>query len=71
VAETLDDAMALIAEVARVVPTMHAIFFCPLRSSELFRAALAMGCRVGKVMNLMSLGPYEEPDGIWMPSIGY
>jgi hypothetical protein len=41
----------------------------PARSGELYRRALAAGHRNRKVMNLMALGPYEEPRGTWIPSV--
>lgn len=64
VAETDDDALALIRRAA-------APFFCLLPCASLYRKALAAGCRTRKVMNLMALGPYEAPEGVWMPSVGY
>ena len=49
---------------------------CPLRRSaqaivDVYRKFLAAGFRNRKVMNLMTLGPYDEPEGAWMPSVGY
>jgi hypothetical protein len=40
-----------------------------MRSGELYRRALAAGHRNRKVMNLMALGPYEDPQGTWVPSV--
>jgi hypothetical protein len=37
----------------------------------LYRAVLKSGCRLSKVMNLMALGPYEDPTPVWMPSIAF
>jgi hypothetical protein len=71
VAETNDDAMALIGETARRLAPEFARFFCPLDEAELFRAALVSGCRTIKVMNLMTMGPYEPPRGVWLPSVLY
>lgn len=71
IAEKEADALALIGEAARQVPQEHASFFCPLTSGEFFRAALKAGCRLRKVVNYMTLGPFPKPEGIWMPSIGY
>ena len=71
VAETEEDALALIAESARRVPPEFARFFCPLREANLYRNALKEGHRAIKVMNLMAMGPYEPPDEVWMPSIAY
>jgi predicted N-acetyltransferase YhbS len=69
IAETEDDALALIGEAARRLPPPSACFFCPLSEASFFRQAMKAGCRVIKVMNYMALGPYESPDEVWMPSI--
>ncbi len=66
VAESEDDMLALLAGVGATVPESHSIV--PLRSGELYRRALAAGHRNSKVMNLMALGPYEEPQGAYCPS---
>ena len=73
VAETDDDMLALMSEAAR-----HAAggpfpvrMICPLTQGGLFRGALAAGHRLKKMMNLMALGPYEEPEGAWLPSVLY
>ena len=71
VAETDTDALALIGEAARQAPPPFALFFCPLTSTDFFRASLKAGHRLRKIMTLMTKGPYERPQGIWMPSIGY
>ena len=67
VAETDDDMLALLAGTGTAVPDAHA--FVPLRSGELYRRALAAGHRNIKVMNLMALGPYDEPQGTYCPSV--
>ena len=36
-----------------------------MRQGDLYRRALAAGHRNRKVMNLMALGPYEEPQGTY------
>jgi GNAT superfamily N-acetyltransferase len=71
VAETEEDLLALIGAAARRVPAENARFFCPLSEASLFRKALQAGCRAIKTMNLMTLGPYEAPEGAWLPSILY
>lgn len=71
VAETPDDAVALATQAARLIPHERARSLCPLDDGPLFRAFLKAGCRTVKMMNLMALGPYEEPDSVWMPSILY
>ena len=71
VAETEDDAAALVGEMARRLPPAAARFFCPVREAGFFRRVLRMGCRTIKVWTLMTLGPYEPPREVWMPSVLY
>ena len=71
VAETEEDALALVGEAARHLPPEAARFFCPLSEGSFYRKALQAGCRAIKVMNYMTLGPYEHPDEVWMPSVLY
>jgi len=70
VAESEEDALVLVHEAARI-QSARIRFFCPLSEASLFRQMLRAGCRVRKVMTLMSIGPYEEPDVVWMPSVIY
>jgi len=67
VAETNDDMLALLAGSAATIP--DAVSLIPLRNGELYRRALAAGHRNRKVMNLMALGPYEEPQGTFCSSV--
>lgn len=46
-------------------------FNIPSRNSELFRWCLSMGFVVQQSLTLMSMGYYEEPNGYWLPSIGF
>jgi hypothetical protein len=71
VAETEEDALALVGEAARRLPPEFARFFCPLSESSFYRKALQAGCRTIKVMNYMTLGPYERPEEVWIPSVLY
>jgi predicted N-acetyltransferase YhbS len=71
VAETDEDALALVGEAARRLPPENAKFFCPLREAGLYRKSLKKRHRAIKVMNLMSFGPYEPPDDVWMCSVLY
>lgn len=71
VAETEDDMLALVREAARQMPRDFHRVLCPLTEGSLYRRFLAAGFRNIKVMNLMAIGPYEEPDGVWMPSVRY
>jgi hypothetical protein len=70
VARTEEDAFALIAEVSRTMPHL-AKYFCPLSQARFYRESLKRGYRAVKVMNLMSIGHYDPPDEIWMPSVLY
>ncbi len=70
-AESEDDLVALAQHAATEVPAEIARCFCPMREGELYRKFLAAGFRNRKVMNLMTIGPYDEPEGCWMPSVGY
>ena len=69
VAETDDDMLALLAGHGAAVPDAHS--FLPLRNGELYRRALAAGHHNQKVMNLMALGPYEDPQGTYVPSVNF
>lgn len=69
VAETEEDAVVLAQQASRNVPPDFRRIFCPLTSGSLYRRFLAAGFRNRKVMNLMAIGPYEEPDGVWTPSV--
>lgn len=71
VAESEDDACAMVGEMARRLPPQEARFFCPVDQANFFRAVLKMGCRSIKVFTLMTLGPYEPPRQVWMPSVLY
>ena len=68
VAETSDDLRALIGA-ADDYGTPG--FLVPLHDGELLRWCLGHGLKVFFVLNLMSLGLYEEPQGAYMPSVGY
>lgn len=71
VAETEDDMVSLVREAARQMPLEFHRVLCPLTEGSLYRKLLAAGARNIKMMNLMALGPYEPPDGVWLPSILY
>ncbi|HMD48644.1 MAG TPA: GNAT family N-acetyltransferase [Bryobacteraceae bacterium] len=71
VAETEDDAVAIAGQAARLGPPYRPYCFCPLDQGSLFRAFLGTGARTVKVMNLMTIGPYEAPQPVWMPSVMY
>jgi GNAT superfamily N-acetyltransferase len=68
VGETTDDVRALIA----AAPSFSGPgFLLPIRNAKLFRWALEHGLRVVQPMTLMTLGPYREPQGAFLPSILY
>ena len=68
VAETRDDLIALIG----AAPDYGTPgFLVPLADTELFRWCLAHGLKVFFVLNMMTLGLYQEPRGAYMPSVGY
>ena len=71
VAESEADAVAMACQAARHVPQESACCFCPLDEASLLRAFLKAGCRTIKMLNLMAMGPYEEPSAVWMPSVLY
>ena len=71
VAESEDIMVELVLAAMGEAPPPAQVFFCPLIEGSLYRRFLAAGCRNRKVMNLMALGPYEEPQGVWLPSVGY
>ena len=68
VAETNDDLRALICE-AEDFGTPG--FLVPLSNNDLFRWCLDRGLRVFFVLNMMTIGLYQEPEGAYMPSVGY
>jgi GNAT superfamily N-acetyltransferase len=69
--ETEDDAVTTVGEATRRSPPNFHRVFCPLLEGSLYRRFLATGARAVKPMNLMALGPYQEPEGVWMPSVLY
>jgi N-acetylglutamate synthase-like GNAT family acetyltransferase len=68
VGESTDDVKALIA----AAPSFPGPgFLLPMRNADLFRWCLEHGLRVVQPMTLMSIGPYQEPQGAFLPSILY
>jgi GNAT superfamily N-acetyltransferase len=68
VAETNDDLAALIGAARHLDPPGIVV---PLGNAELFRWCLAHGLRVFFVMNMMTIGLYQEPRGAYLASVGY
>jgi len=68
IAETNDDLKALIG----AAPAFLGLgFLVPSRNGELFRWCLSHGLRVASQATLMTLGLYNEPIGVYLPSISY
>jgi predicted N-acetyltransferase YhbS len=68
VAETNDDLRALICEAGDFGTPG---FLVPLSNNDLFRWCLEQGLRIFFVTNMMTIGLYQEPEGAYMPSVGY
>ncbi len=68
VAETNDDLKALICEAEDFGTPGYLV---PLTNGELFRWSLERGLRVFFVTNLMTIGLYQQPEGAYLPSVGY
>jgi predicted N-acetyltransferase YhbS len=66
VAETNPDLQALIGAAPVILgPGL----LLPTRNGDLFRWCLARGLRVTQPLTLMSLGLYNEPNGVFLPSV--
>jgi hypothetical protein len=68
VAETNDDLKALICE-AQDYGTPG--YLVPVSNGDLLRWSLGHGLKIFFVVNLMTLGIYQEPRGAYLPSVGY
>ena len=68
VGETNEDLKALIAASPAFTGPG---FLLPTRNAEVLRWCLAQGLRIVQPMTLMSMGPYQEPKGAFIPSILY
>jgi predicted N-acetyltransferase YhbS len=68
VGETTDDLKALIGAAPAI---MGPGFFVPVRNGELFGWLLDRGYRASWPAILMANGPYQEPDGAFLPSIAF
>jgi Acetyltransferase (GNAT) family len=70
VAETEADMQALIAG-ASATSMEPVSFLLPVRQVSFFRWCLSESLRVVKPMTLMAIGAYQEPKGVWFPSVLY
>jgi L-amino acid N-acyltransferase YncA len=68
VAETAGDLKALMAAAPR---TIGPGFFVPARNTEVLRWLVDAGCRPVSPATLMTIGPYQEPSGAFLPSIAF
>ncbi len=68
VAETNDDLRAMICE-SHDFGTPG--FLVPLTNNDLFRWCLDEGLRIFFVTQMMTTGLYQEPQGAYLPSVGY
>ncbi|HKH51848.1 MAG TPA: N-acetyltransferase, partial [Mycobacterium sp.] len=68
IAETKDDLQALIAAAEEFAGPG---FLVPMRSGDLLRWCLAHDLRVVSMMNLMTIGLYQEPRGAFLASVLY
>jgi predicted N-acetyltransferase YhbS len=66
VAETIEDLQALIGAAASFPGPG---FLVPTRNAALLRWCLKSGLRIVMPMSLMTMGPYVEPDGAYLPSV--
>ena len=68
VAENTVDLKALMAAAPR---TIGPGFFVPTRNTEVLRWLLDAGCRPASPATLMTIGPYQEPSGAFLPSMAF
>jgi len=68
IGRTNDDLKALIGSADAFGGTGILI---PTRNTELFRWCLDHKLQVVQQMSLMTMGLYNEPQGVWMPSVSY
>jgi GNAT superfamily N-acetyltransferase len=71
VAETERDMHAVLTGASNLAQGQPLSFLLPVRQSDLFRWCLKNRLRVVKTMNLMTMGEYQEPQGCYLPSVGY
>lgn len=71
VAETESDMHAVLLGASNLLQGQPVSFLLPVRQSNLFRWCLEKRLRVLKMMNLMTMGEYQEPRSCYLPSVGY
>jgi hypothetical protein len=65
---TDDDVIALLASAGEIAGLGILV---PSRNTRLMAWCLANGLKIVQQSTLMSIGLYNEPQGSWLPSIGY
>ena len=68
VAKSNEDLKALIANASAILGPG---FFAPARNHELINWLLENGFQIGWPANLMTVGPYQEPQTPFLPSLAY
>ena len=68
VAKSNEELKALIANASAILGPG---FFAPARNHELINWLLENGFRIGWPANLMTIGPYQEPQTLFLPSLAY
>ena len=68
VAEATEDLKALICDTPKLPGPG---FFVPTRQNELLQWLLASGAKALWPATLMTLGPYQDPQGVFLPSIAF
>jgi predicted NBD/HSP70 family sugar kinase len=68
VAKSNEDLKALIANASAILGPG---FFVPARNHELINWLLENGFQIGWPANLMTVGPYQEPQTPFLPSLAY
>ena len=68
IAKSNEDLKALIANASTILGPG---FFAPARNHELINWLLENGFQIGWPANLMTVGPYQEPQTPFLPSLAY
>jgi predicted N-acetyltransferase YhbS len=71
VAETVEDMQAVLTGASVLGNYAPLSLLLPIRQAELFRWLLHRGMRVVKPATLMSMGEYDDPKQVYLPSVGY
>ncbi len=69
--QTVEDVINTARVAVTSLPPPLRRMILPTRNGELYRCALAQGCRSLKLGQMMAMGPFEAPSGHWCPSVAY